>query len=54
MADLTDIAYRAEKDLNTHQKKHGVGQQSVTCKLKTSFLLFTHPQKPFMLKDTTA
>ncbi|OKL59393.1 hypothetical protein UA08_05447 [Talaromyces atroroseus] len=30
MTDLTDIAHRAEKDLNSYQKKQGVGQQSVS------------------------
>ncbi|KAE8550774.1 hypothetical protein EYB25_007002 [Talaromyces marneffei] len=30
MSDLTDIAYQAQQDLNSHQKKHGVGHQGLS------------------------
>lgn len=30
MSDLTDIAYQAQRDLNSHQAKQGVGHKSVS------------------------
>ncbi|KUL88536.1 hypothetical protein ZTR_05430 [Talaromyces verruculosus] len=30
MSDLTDIAYQAQRDLNSHQAKQGAGQKSLS------------------------
>lgn len=38
MSDLTDIAYQAQRDLNSHQAKQGTGQKSLSS---------TYPSLPF-------
>lgn len=43
MSDLTNIAHQAEKDLNSYQKKQGVGKQS----LSSTNLLFSFPRTSF-------
>jgi hypothetical protein len=42
MTDMSDIAIKAEQDLNTYRKKQGVGKQSISGKWRRGSTYYSY------------